>query len=135
MEIQLRTQLQHEWVDLFEKLADRVGRGIRYGEPPEHWRDQLVSLNIKVAGEISLEGRSEDSSGDIEKVYWISYQIHELTVRLAHALPDAIDAYETATLGRSPGVLTELNTTTTDAFAGIRSVIQEMWSGPLSENS
>jgi ppGpp synthetase/RelA/SpoT-type nucleotidyltranferase len=34
VEIQVRTRWQHEWADLYEKLADRVGRGIRYGEPP-----------------------------------------------------------------------------------------------------
>jgi ppGpp synthetase/RelA/SpoT-type nucleotidyltranferase len=32
VEIQVRTELQHEWAELFEKLADRLGRGIRYGE-------------------------------------------------------------------------------------------------------
>jgi ppGpp synthetase/RelA/SpoT-type nucleotidyltranferase len=37
IEIQVRTRWQHEWADLFEKLADRVGRGIRYGEPPVPW--------------------------------------------------------------------------------------------------
>jgi ppGpp synthetase/RelA/SpoT-type nucleotidyltranferase len=35
VEIQVRTSLQHQWADLFEKLADRIGRGIRYGEPPD----------------------------------------------------------------------------------------------------
>jgi ppGpp synthetase/RelA/SpoT-type nucleotidyltranferase len=34
IEIQVRTEWQHEWAELFEKLADLVGRGIRYGEPP-----------------------------------------------------------------------------------------------------
>ncbi len=34
VEIQVRTAWQHEWAELFEKLADRIGRGIRYGEPP-----------------------------------------------------------------------------------------------------
>lgn len=34
VEIQVRTELQHEWAELFEKLADRLGRGIRYGEQP-----------------------------------------------------------------------------------------------------
>jgi ppGpp synthetase/RelA/SpoT-type nucleotidyltranferase len=34
IEIQIRTAWQHEWAELFEKLADLVGRGIRYGEPP-----------------------------------------------------------------------------------------------------
>jgi ppGpp synthetase/RelA/SpoT-type nucleotidyltranferase len=32
IEIQIRTAWQHEWAELFEKLADRVGRGIRYGD-------------------------------------------------------------------------------------------------------
>ena len=35
LEIQVRTGWQHEWAEFFEKLADRVGRGIRYGEPPD----------------------------------------------------------------------------------------------------
>jgi ppGpp synthetase/RelA/SpoT-type nucleotidyltranferase len=37
IEIQVRTEMQHEWAELFEKLADELGRGIRYGEPPQHW--------------------------------------------------------------------------------------------------
>ncbi len=36
VEIQVRTSWQHEWAELFEKLADLIGRGIRYGEPPEN---------------------------------------------------------------------------------------------------
>lgn len=39
VEIQIRTRWQHEWAELFEKLADRVGRNVRYGEPPTHWLD------------------------------------------------------------------------------------------------
>jgi hypothetical protein len=37
IEIQVRTAWQHEWAELFEKLADLVGRDIRYGEPPRKW--------------------------------------------------------------------------------------------------
>lgn len=37
IEIQVRTKWQHEWAEFFEKLADLVGRGIRYGEPPARW--------------------------------------------------------------------------------------------------
>lgn len=33
VEIQVRTPLQHEWAEAFERLADICGRGIRYGEP------------------------------------------------------------------------------------------------------
>jgi ppGpp synthetase/RelA/SpoT-type nucleotidyltranferase len=32
MEIQVRTALQHRWAECFERTADQVGRGIRYGE-------------------------------------------------------------------------------------------------------
>lgn len=35
VEIQVRTILQSLWANLYEKLADDVGRGIRYGEPVE----------------------------------------------------------------------------------------------------
>jgi ppGpp synthetase/RelA/SpoT-type nucleotidyltranferase len=34
IEIQIRTVLQHIWADLMERLADTLGRQIRYGEPP-----------------------------------------------------------------------------------------------------
>jgi ppGpp synthetase/RelA/SpoT-type nucleotidyltranferase len=34
VEVQVRTLLQHVWADLMERLADRLGRQIRYGEPP-----------------------------------------------------------------------------------------------------
>jgi len=34
VEVQVRTKLQDLWAQGMEKLADRVGRGIRYGEPP-----------------------------------------------------------------------------------------------------
>jgi hypothetical protein len=34
IEVQVRTILQHVWADLMERLADRLGRQIRYGQPP-----------------------------------------------------------------------------------------------------
>jgi ppGpp synthetase/RelA/SpoT-type nucleotidyltranferase len=36
VEIQIRTELQDAWAQMVERLADSWGRGIRYGEPPEH---------------------------------------------------------------------------------------------------
>ena len=35
VEIQIRTPYQHRWAESFEKLADKWGRQIRYGEPPD----------------------------------------------------------------------------------------------------
>lgn len=34
IEVQVRTVAQHLWADLMERLADRLGRGIRYGQDP-----------------------------------------------------------------------------------------------------
>lgn len=36
VEIQVRTELQDTWAQIVERLADRWGRGIRYGEDPEN---------------------------------------------------------------------------------------------------
>lgn len=36
VEVQVRTTLQDLWAQIFEGLADRWGRGIRYGEPVPH---------------------------------------------------------------------------------------------------
>ena len=35
VEVQVRTELQDTWAQIVERLADRWGRGIRYGEEPE----------------------------------------------------------------------------------------------------
>lgn len=34
VEVQLRTGIQHAWASATEAIADRWGRGIRYGDPP-----------------------------------------------------------------------------------------------------
>lgn len=33
IEIQIRTEPQHRWAELFERTADKLGRGLRYDEP------------------------------------------------------------------------------------------------------
>jgi len=45
VEIQVRTLLQHEWAELFEKLADRWGRQIRYGEKPNDPNTPVAHIN------------------------------------------------------------------------------------------
>lgn len=46
VEVQVRTRWQHAWAEMFEKMADRFGRGIRYGEQPDHWRDELSFVDL-----------------------------------------------------------------------------------------
>ncbi|MYT57305.1 hypothetical protein GTW29_11380 [Streptomyces sp. SID7834] len=86
VEIQVRTKWQHEWADLFEKLADRIGRGIRYGEPPVEWWDDLDHPLDEPAERAEL----------VRRIYDASYALHEATVRSAIALSDWISALEDA---------------------------------------
>ncbi|MFJ8957459.1 hypothetical protein ACIRO1_45965 [Streptomyces sp. NPDC102381] len=66
VEVQIRTVPQHMWAELFEKLADLLGRGIRYGEdfemPGERQIAQLRTIHpepeldedfVEIVGEIS----------------------------------------------------------------------------------
>ncbi|MGN6869605.1 MAG: RelA/SpoT domain-containing protein [Solirubrobacteraceae bacterium] len=79
IEIQVRTRLQHEWAELFEKLADQLGRGIRYGEPPEHWLLRSPPANL----------------GDAERSTWLelSKGVSELPQSIIE-VADIIDAVE-----------------------------------------
>jgi Region found in RelA / SpoT proteins len=43
VEIQIRTELQDSWAQIFERLADRWGRGIRYGGDPENPESRIRS--------------------------------------------------------------------------------------------
>lgn len=61
VEIQIRTELQDSWAQIIERLADRRGRGIRYGEEPED-PDRLIYS----AG--SLAGTRRDTVGTLMKL-------------------------------------------------------------------
>ncbi len=81
VEIQVRTRWQHEWAELFEKLADRVGRGIRYGEPPERW---WTPVEFKAMDAIERSLMSAE------------FHVRVAAVDLAVAVADMIDAAEIA---------------------------------------
>lgn len=117
VEIQVRTKLQHEWADLFEKLADRVGRGIRYGEPPEHWRDRVIDLAPDTSN-MKLIERSL-----LESLYTASYRHRESTVHYAHVLADVIDLYEQCAPTATPDDLANSMAEIIDGFADLRSGI------------
>jgi ppGpp synthetase/RelA/SpoT-type nucleotidyltranferase len=68
VEIQVRTKVQDQWANAFEKFADVVGRGIRYGEEPDEWTilmnkslAQISSDESRIAAERALEHDSSDS--------------------------------------------------------------------------
>ena len=79
VEIQVRTRWQHEWAELFEKLADRVGRGIRYGDAPRRLFSQAEfdELPWEVRDAVAIFNRNR-----------------ELTVDLAMTVADLVSAVE-----------------------------------------
>lgn len=81
IEIQIRTPWQHEWAELFEKLADRIGRGIRYGEAPDHWLSPQERARLKAPE---------------QALYALLYERRELVLRLALIIAETIDVVETA---------------------------------------
>jgi hypothetical protein len=85
VEIQVRTRWQHEWAELFEKLADRVGRDIRYGAPPRHW--------------MTATDRQECAESDL---YDAEYKRRRIAVDLARAVADVIAAFELLELAQAP---------------------------------
>jgi ppGpp synthetase/RelA/SpoT-type nucleotidyltranferase len=66
IEIQVRTALQHRWAELFERAADKLGRGLRYGEQvllDPHgtaskvvWALERAAYIIDMAEQVALTG-------------------------------------------------------------------------------
>jgi ppGpp synthetase/RelA/SpoT-type nucleotidyltranferase len=81
VEIQIRTELQDSWAQIVERLADRWGRGIRYGEDPE--RPYRLSY-------ADWEGRSVRGPRRqvVEVLGWLSEDMYdlELSRQLARVL-------------------------------------------------
>lgn len=50
VEIQIRTLGQDLWANVFERIADIFGRGIRYGEPPEIGGEAVTDIISSMEG-------------------------------------------------------------------------------------
>ena len=83
IEIQVRTHWQHAWADLFEKMADKFGRDIRYGEPPEHWRHKIKDESI-----------DENHRQILDELYQASYAVRCSMVGAALAIAKYISVLE-----------------------------------------
>ena len=66
VEIQVRTKWQHLWAEMFEKLADRWGRSIRYGGPPDPRfdpKDDTIPFLQTIADHIAFFEAIEQNRG------------------------------------------------------------------------
>jgi ppGpp synthetase/RelA/SpoT-type nucleotidyltranferase len=54
VEIQVRTELQDAWAQIVENLADRWGRGIRYGDEPEQPGTIIRSAGLTLTREAAI---------------------------------------------------------------------------------
>jgi ppGpp synthetase/RelA/SpoT-type nucleotidyltranferase len=87
IEVQVRTALQHRWAELYERAGDRLGRGIRYGEPVElvSQAERLVRLlswlSDQINGhELTAVALETNPSGDGDLDRYV-HQIGETTLR------------------------------------------------------
>jgi len=67
VEIQLRTQLQHVWSNISEKVADDVGHSIKYGQGDPVALDSLKTLSEQTARLELIRKERDDLLEDISK--------------------------------------------------------------------
>ena len=63
VEIQLRTDLQHVWAELSEKLADQFGIALKYGGGPQSIRRTLDAFSDLIADferSLDIDGRQDE---------------------------------------------------------------------------
>ena len=96
VEVQVRTRLQDLWAQAFERVADKAGRGIRYGVVPPEWADQIASLKSSsdlVASSEELdreidEGDLSPTEQQIEALNQIREQIRAKLARFIEGTED-----------------------------------------------
>jgi len=57
VEVQVRTELEHSWAQLSEKLSDVVGPSVKYGGGPEQLKSKLLRLSEIVGKAEAVESR------------------------------------------------------------------------------
>lgn len=68
VEVQVRTRLQDLWAQAFERVADKAGRGIRYGVVPPEWANQIEGLQWASEDVADSEKLERDVSEHREKM-------------------------------------------------------------------
>jgi ppGpp synthetase/RelA/SpoT-type nucleotidyltranferase len=127
IEIQARTRWQHEWAELFEKLADSLGRGIRYGEPPQPMRlpRPLRLRPVRLSGHMDPI-RPKDFK-DLGKLVRRSNEFRSLAVAQAKTIADLISAVEQLEVLNPDGLeLVENRRRVEESLALIRTSLEKL---------
>jgi len=87
VEIQVRTAWQHHWADTSEKVADRVGFGVKYGLGPPEVEAELLAWSEAIARwEEWLQNQRVDSDTLVSQT---QAENHHQRARAGHALVTA----------------------------------------------
>ncbi|HEY3610464.1 MAG TPA: hypothetical protein VGL06_23385 [Pseudonocardiaceae bacterium] len=70
IEIQVRTTLQHRWAELFGRAADKLGRGLRYGESVQTLSAGETTLFVAIMQNEAdaIDARERLSEGEYQNV-------------------------------------------------------------------
>jgi putative GTP pyrophosphokinase len=93
MEVQVRTQLQHWWAELSEKLSDALDPAIKYGGGPEEVRNTLLGASESISRMESVERTIAESSPVLGET-WQSTQLELLRDAMITALQCAVATIE-----------------------------------------
>ncbi|MEU1915606.1 RelA/SpoT domain-containing protein [Streptomyces massasporeus] len=99
VEVQVRTHLQHGWAEVFEKLADLVGREIRYGE------DWWLPGEREVQQFLGLHPQSDDALAEVTKA--IKFTKEQLNAMISVLLDMSRDIAEIEELLADPRISPE----------------------------
>lgn len=83
VEIQLRTDLQHVWAELSEKLADTFGMDLKYGSGPDRIRRTLDDFSELIA---DFESTLDIDGGQNERVQKLKINIRRAMLNVTLAL-------------------------------------------------
>lgn len=94
IEVQVRTVVQHFWADMMERLADHLGRQIRYGEPPtpqsgvsQQVAEGVISSMMRFSDRIA--GITVTGTGD--RPFPLDSFLRQMREELSESLPEGID--------------------------------------------
>ena len=109
VEVQIRTELQDTWAQIVERLGDRWGRGLRYGEEPEEPNARVDFSGVAGTRREAMQRIAglSDSIADIENVRARLLRI----ARIMSELPEIMHKFEQRSDGdpaRDPNAFSDI---------------------------